>query len=71
MRATEFMHFINISPKELKLGHNLTGDSYTHLTIRMVTKRARYEHQTELRQQEKERKKIAQEIREYFRRKKK
>ena len=71
MRATEFMHFINIDPKELKLGHNLKGDSYTHLTIRMVTKRARYEHQTELRQQEKERKKIAQEIREYFRRKKK
>ena len=71
MRATEFMHFINIDPKKLKLGHNLKGDSYTHLTIRMVTKRARYEHQTELRQQEKERKKIAQEIREYFRRKKK
>tara|TARA_Y100001938_G_scaffold39608_1_gene54870 strand:- start:1613 stop:1828 length:216 start_codon:yes stop_codon:yes gene_type:complete len=71
MRATEFMHFINIDPKELKLGQNLKGDSYTHLTIRMVTKRARYEHQTELRQQEKERKKIAQEIREYFRRKKK
>ena len=71
MRATEFMHFINIDPKELKLGQNLKGDSYTHLTIRMVTKRARYEHQTELRQQEKDRKKIAQEIREYFRRKKK
>ena len=71
MRATEFIHFINIDPKELKLGQNLKGDSYTHLTIRMVTKRARYEHQTELRQQEKDRKKIAQEIREYFRRKKK
>ena len=71
MRATEFMHFINIDPKELKLGQNLKGDSYTHLTIRMVTKRARYEHQTELRKIEKERKKIAQEIREYFRRKKK
>ena len=71
MRATEFMHFINIDPKKIKLGQNLKGDSYTHLTIRMVTKRARYEHQTELRQQEKDRKKIAQEIREYFRRKKK
>ena len=71
MRATEFMHFINIDPKKLKLGQNLKGDSYTHLTKRMVTKRARYEHQTELRQQEKDRKKIAQEIREYFRRKKK
>ena len=70
MRATEFMHFINIDPKELKLGQNLKGDTYTHLTIRMKIKRARYEHQTELRQQEKERKKISQEIREYFRRKK-
>ena len=70
MRATEFMHFINISPKKLKLGHNLTGDSYTHLTIRMVVKRARYEHQTELRKQEQKVKKAAEEIRKYFRRKK-
>ena len=70
MRATEFMHFINISPKELKLGHNLTGDSYTHLTIRMKIKRARYEHQTDLRRREKEIERTAQEIRKYFRRKK-
>ena len=51
MRATEFMHFINIDPKELKLGQNLTGDSYTHLTIRMKVKRARYEHQIRLRRE--------------------
>lgn len=70
MRATEFMHFINISPKELKLGHNMKGDSYSHLTIRMVIKRARYEHQTELRKEKQEAKKAAQEIRKYFRRKK-
>ena len=70
MRATEFMHFINIDPKELKLGQNLTGDSYTHLTIRMKVKRARYEHQTELRKQELKAKKAAEEIRKYFRRKK-
>ena len=70
MRATEFMHFINISPKELKLGQNLKGDTYTHLTVRMKVKRARYEHQTELRKQEKEQKKAADEIRKYFRRKK-
>ena len=70
MRATEFMHFINIDPKELKLGQNLKGDSYSHLTIRMVTKRARYEHQTDLREQEKKAKKAADEIRKYFRRKK-
>ena len=70
MRATEFMHYINISPKDLKLGHNLKGDSYTHLTIRMKIKRARYEHQTDLRKREHEAKKAAEEIRKYFRRKK-
>ena len=70
MRATEFMHFINISPKELKIGQNLKGDAYTHLTIRIKIKRARYEHQTELREQEKKAKKAADEIRKYFRRKK-
>ena len=64
------MHFINIDPKELKLGQNLKGDAYTHLTIRMKVKRARYEHQTELRKREKEIKKAAEEIRKYFRRNK-
>ena len=67
----EFMHFINIDPKELKLGQNMKGDSYTHMTIRMKIKRARYEHQTELRRQEKEKIKSAKAIREYFRRNKK
>jgi len=71
MRATEFMHYINISSKDLKLGHNLTGDDYTHMTIRMKVKRARYEHQTEFRRRERELKKSAQEIRKYFRRKNK
>ncbi len=71
MRATEFMHYINISSKDLKLGHNLRGDDYTHMTIRMRVKRARDEHQTELRKREKEAEKAAQEIRKYFRRKKK
>ena len=71
MRATEFMHFINIDTKKLKLGQNLKGDSYTHLTIRMKVKRARYEHQTELRRREKEQKKAADEIRKYFKRNKK
>ena len=71
MRATEFMHYINISSKDLKLGHNLRGDDYTHMTIRMRVKRARYEHQTELRKRKKEAENAAQEIRKYFRRKKK
>ena len=70
MRATEFMHFINIDPKELKLGQNRKDDGYTHLTIRMKIKRARYEHQTEFRKRKREAKKAAQEIRKYFRRNK-
>ena len=71
MRATEFMHYINIDPKELKLGQNLKGDDYTHLTIRMKVKRARYEHQVDFRKREKEAKKSAEEIRKYLRREKK
>ena len=51
MRATEFMHYINIDSKDLKLGQNLKGDSYTHMTIRMKIKRARYEHQMRLRKE--------------------
>ena len=51
MRATEFMHFINISPKELKLGQNKKDDGYTHMTIRMKIKRARYQHQLMLRKE--------------------
>ena len=70
MRATEFMHYINISPKELKLGQNLKGDDYTHMTIRMKVKRARYEHQMELKKREREAKKAAQEIKKYFKGKK-
>ena len=57
MRATEFMHFINIDPKKLKLGQNMKGDSYTHLTIRMKIKRARYEHQMALRKEERDERK--------------
>ena len=64
------MHYINISPKELKLGQNLKGDDYTHMTIRMKVKRARYEHQMELKKREREAKKAAQEIKKYFKGKK-
>jgi hypothetical protein len=54
MRATEFMHYINISPKDLKLGQNLKRDDYNYMTIRMKIKRARYQHQMMLRKLEKE-----------------
>ena len=51
MRATEFMHYINIDPKKLKLGQNLKGDDYTHLTVRMKTKRIRHQYQLMLRKE--------------------
>tara|TARA_R110002020_G_scaffold471015_1_gene697381 strand:+ start:1838 stop:2011 length:174 start_codon:yes stop_codon:yes gene_type:complete len=55
-RVTEFIHFINIDPKKLKLGQNLKGDNYAHITIRMKIKRARYQHQMMLRKIKKENK---------------
>lgn len=70
MRATEFMHYININRKDLKLGQNLDDDLYTHLTIRMKIKRARYEHQSILKKHEKQKKQSAKEIRDYFRKEK-
>tara|TARA_R110000824_G_scaffold381541_1_gene574327 strand:+ start:951 stop:1127 length:177 start_codon:yes stop_codon:yes gene_type:complete len=56
-RVTEFIHFINIDPKELKLGQNMKNDNYTHLTIRMKIKRARYQYQMMLRKIKKEKQK--------------
>ena len=50
-RVTEFMHFINLDRKKLHLGRNLKEDSYVHITIRMKTKRARYEHQVQLKKE--------------------
>ena len=47
MRITEYIDWIN--RKDLKLGRNLEGDFYTHMTIRMEVKRARYQYQKALR----------------------
>ena len=52
-RVTEFMHYINIDRKKLKLGHNMKDEDYKFITIKMRTKRARYEHQQWIKQQEK------------------
>ena len=50
MRATEFLHYINIDSKELPTNRNLERDLYTHMTIRMKIKRARYIHQKALKE---------------------
>lgn len=51
MRASEFMHYIN--RKDIHLGKNITEDEYTHFTVRMVHKRARYQYQIQRRKNEK------------------
>ena len=47
MRASEFMHYLNRN--DLGLGSNAKDHEYTHITIRMVHKRQRYEYQKERR----------------------
>jgi len=51
MRATEFMHFMNRT--DIGLGQNPKERDYTHYTPRMLAKRARYEYQKMLREQNK------------------
>ena len=48
-RATELIHYINIDRKKLHLGRNYK-DRYDYITIRMKTKRARYEHQKKIKE---------------------
>ena len=50
MRVTEYIDYI--TRKDLHLGKNIKPEEYTHITIRMVHKRARYEYQTQRRKNE-------------------
>mgnify|MGYP003679766114 CR=1 FL=1 len=47
MRATEFIDYLN--RKDVALGRNVKDSEYTHISVRMVHKRARYQYQTKLR----------------------
>ena len=47
MRATEFIHYIN--RKDVKLGRNVKDEEYTHITVKQLTKRLRYEYQLNMR----------------------
>ena len=51
MRATEFIDYI--TRKDVHLGKNVKPEEYTHITIRMIHKRLRYEYQTQRRKDEK------------------
>jgi len=51
VRATEYIDYI--TRKDLHLGKNPSVNDYTHITIRKVHKRQRYEYQKQRRQDEK------------------
>ena len=50
MRVSEFLHYIN--RKDVHLGKNVKDSEYTHITIRMVHKCARYQYQIQRRKDE-------------------
>ena len=50
MRVTEYIHYLN--RKDLGLGSNAKNHEYTHITIRMIHKRQRYEYQKQRRKDE-------------------
>ena len=55
MRATEYIDYI--TRNDVHLGKNGKPSEYTHITIRMVHKRQRYEYQVQRRKDEREAKK--------------
>ena len=50
MRATQYISYMNRT--DLALGKNPKDTDYTHLTITMLTKRARYTYQKQLKGQQ-------------------
>ena len=57
MRASEYIDYI--TRNDVKLGSNIKPSEYTHITIRMVHKRQRYEYQKQRRQDERDKKRFA------------
>ena len=51
MRATEFLDYV--ARTDVHLGKNIQKHEYTHITIRMVHKRIRYQYQIQRRKNEK------------------
>ena len=56
MRLTEYMDYLNRT--DVHLGKNIKPSEYTHITIRMVHKRQRYQYQVQRRKDERDRKKL-------------
>ena len=58
MRATEYIDYI--TRKDVHLGSNVKPSEYTHITIRMIHKRQRYEYQKQRRQDERLKRKLTE-----------
>ena len=58
MRATEYIDYI--TRKDVHLGSNVKPSEYTHITIRMIHKRQRYEYQKQRRQDERLERKLTE-----------
>ena len=54
MRASEYIDYITRT--DVHLGSNIKPSEYTHITIRMVHKRQRYEYQKQRRKDERDKK---------------
>ena len=58
MRVTEYIDYI--TRKDVHLGSNIKPEEYTHITIRMIHKRQRYEYQQQRRQDERLKRKLTE-----------
>ena len=57
MRVSEFIDYI--TRKDVHLGKNIKPSEYTHVTIKMIHKRLRYEYQLQRRKDERDKKRLA------------
>ena len=57
MRATEYIDYI--TRKDVHLGKNVKPEEYTHITIKMIHKRQRYQYQLQRRKDEQDKKRLA------------
>ncbi len=58
MRVTEYIDYI--TRNDVKLGSNVKPSEYTHIRIKMVHKRQRYQYQIQRRKDERDKKRLMQ-----------
>ena len=58
MRATEYIDYI--TRKDVHLGKNVKPEEYTHITIKMIHKRQRYQYQLQRRKDERLKRKLTE-----------